>query len=189
MPRRCWLRPKPLKTVELPFTFGSRIKGESKLDTMVAWEYAMLLLDKMVGGYVPVRFLMYLGVGTFGLGVHFVVLWFTYKSRTLPFAESQSIATAVAMIFNYWLNNVITYRDQRLKGIRFIYGFFSFAIICSIGALSNIGVASALYMDDNQTWWVAGVAGGLLGSVWNYAMTSVFTWRVKPAATKVAEQT
>jgi dolichol-phosphate mannosyltransferase len=181
--------PTPLKAVELPFTFGSRIKGESKLDTMVAWEYAMLLLDKMLGAYVPVRFLMYLGVGTFGLLVHFIVLWFGYKSQGLAFAQAQTIATAIAMVFNYWLNNVITYRDQRLKGIRFIYGFFSFAIICSIGALSNIGVASALYMDDSQTWWVAGIAGGLLGSVWNYAMTSVFTWRVKPAATKVAEQT
>lgn len=180
--------PTPLKAVELPFTFGSRIKGESKLDTMVAWEYAMLLLDKMLGAYVPVRFLMYLGVGTFGLGVHFVVLYLTYKAQGLPFAEAQTIATIIAMAFNYWLNNVITYRDQRLKGIRFIYGFFSFAIICSIGALSNIGVASALYMEDSQTWWVAGIAGGLLGSVWNYAMTSVFTWRVKPAATKVAEQ-
>jgi dolichol-phosphate mannosyltransferase len=181
--------PTPLKAVELPFTFGSRIKGESKLDTMVAWEYAMLLLDKMLGAYVPVRFLMYLGVGTFGLLVHFVVLWFGYKSQGLAFAQAQSIATAIAMVFNYWLNNVITYRDQRLKGMRFVYGFFSFAIICSIGALSNIGVASALYMEDSQTWWVAGIAGGLLGSVWNYAMTSVFTWRVKPAATKVAEQT
>ena len=181
--------PTPLKAVELPFTFGSRIKGESKLDTMVAWEYAMLLLDKMLGAYVPVRFLMYLGVGTFGLLVHFIVLWFGYKSQGLAFAQAQSIATAIAMVFNYWLNNVITYRDQRLKGIRFVYGFFSFAIICSIGALSNIGVASALYMEDSQTWWVAGIAGGLLGSVWNYAMTSVFTWRVKPAATKVAEQT
>ncbi len=177
--------PEPLKAVELPFTFGSRIKGESKLDTMVAWEYAMLLLDKMFGSYVPVRFLMYLCVGTFGLAVHFVILWFTYKSRTLPFAESQSIATAVAMVFNYWLNNIITYRDQKLKGIRFIYGFFSFAVICSIGALSNIGVASYLFA-ENQTWWLAGVVGVVLGTVWNYAMTSVFTWRVKPVNSKVA---
>jgi len=178
--------PRPLKAVELPFTFGSRIKGESKLDTMVAWEYAMLLLDKMLGAYVPVRFLMYLGVGTFGLLVHFIVLWFTYKTRGMPFATAQSIATIIAMMFNYWLNNIVTYRDQRLKGIRFVYGFFSFAIICSIGALSNIGVASALFMEDSQAWWVAGILGGLLGSVWNYAMTSVFTWRVKPAAPKVA---
>jgi dolichol-phosphate mannosyltransferase len=178
--------PQPLKAVELPYTFGSRIKGESKLDTMVAWEYAMLLLDKMVGAYVPVRFLMYLGVGTFGLGVHFIVLWFAYRAQGLAFATAQSIATVIAMMFNYWLNNIVTYRDQRLKGIRFVYGFFSFAIICSIGALSNIGVASALFMEDNQAWWVAGILGGLLGSVWNYAMTSVFTWRVKPAAPKVA---
>jgi dolichol-phosphate mannosyltransferase len=179
--------PAPLKTVELPFTFGSRIKGESKLDTMVAWEYAMLLLDKMLGSYVPVRFLMYLGVGTFGLGIHFVVLWFAYKSNGAPFAEAQSIATGIAMVFNYWLNNVITYRDQRLKGVRFIYGFFSFAIICSIGALSNIGVASYLFA-ENQTWWVAGIIGVLLGTVWNYAMTSVFTWRVKPVDTKVVSE-
>jgi dolichol-phosphate mannosyltransferase len=178
--------PKPLKAVELPFTFGSRIKGESKLDTMVAWEYAMLLLDKMLGSYVPVRFLMYMGVGTFGLLVHFIVLWFTYKSQHLQFATAQTIATVIAMMFNYWLNNIVTYRDQKLKGMRFVYGFFSFAIICSIGALSNIGVASALFMEDSQAWWVAGILGGLLGSVWNYAMTSVFTWRVKPAAPKVA---
>ena len=179
--------PKPLTVVELPFTFGSRIKGESKLDTMVAWEYAMLLLDKMLGSYVPVRFLMYLGVGTFGLGVHFIVLWFTYKSRALPFAEAQSIATGIAMVFNYWLNNQITYRDQRLKGIRFVYGFFSFAVICSIGALSNIGVASYLFAEQ-QSWWLAGVIGVVLGTVWNYAMTSVFTWRVKPVDSKVLSE-
>jgi dolichol-phosphate mannosyltransferase len=178
--------PRPLKAVELPFTFGSRIKGESKLDTMVAWEYGMLLLDKMLGAYVPVRFLMYLGVGTFGLGVHFIALWFAFKSQHLLFWQAQTIATIVAMMFNYWLNNIVTYRDQRLKGIRFVYGFFSFAIICSIGALSNVGVASALFVEDNEAWWVAGILGGLLGSVWNYAMTSVFTWRIRPAAPKVA---
>jgi dolichol-phosphate mannosyltransferase len=179
--------PKPLKVVELPFTFGSRIKGESKLDTMVAWEYAMLLLDKMLGSYVPVRFLMYLGVGTFGLGVHFLILWFTYKSRAMSFEQSQSIATGIAMIFNYWLNNQITYRDQKLKGIRFIYGFFSFAVICSIGALSNIGVASYLFA-EHESWWLAGIIGVVLGTVWNYAMTSVFTWRVKPVDSKVVAE-
>lgn len=180
--------PKPLKTVELPFVFGSRIKGESKLDTMVAWEYLMLLLDKMFGSYVPVRFLMYLGVGTLGLGVHFVILWLTYKSRGLPFAESQTVATAVAMLFNYWLNNIITYRDQKLKGVRFVYGFFSYALICSIGALSNIGVASYLFSEESQSWWEVGIIGALLGTVWNYAMSSVFTWRVKPVDTKVVSE-
>jgi dolichol-phosphate mannosyltransferase len=179
--------PQPLKTVELPFVFGSRIKGESKLDTMVAWEYAMLLLDKMVGSYVPVRFLMYMAVGTLGLALHFAILWLTYKQNALPFGQAQTIATAVSIVFNYWLNNQITYRDQKLKGVRFLYGFFSFAIICSIGALSNIGVASYLYA-ENERWWLAGIVGGVIGAVWNYAMTSVVTWRVKPVDTKVAPE-
>jgi dolichol-phosphate mannosyltransferase len=179
--------PRPLKTVELPFTFGARIKGESKLDTMVAWEYGMLLLDKMLGSYVPVRFLMYMAVGTFGLGVHFAVLWAAYRGGGMPFGRSLTIATAVAMVFNYWLNNLITYRDQRLKGLRFFYGFFSFAVICSIGALSNIGVASYLFA-QRGSWQLAGIVGVLLGTVWNYAMTSVFTWRVKPVDTKVVSE-
>jgi dolichol-phosphate mannosyltransferase len=176
--------PAPLKTVELPFTFGSRIKGESKLDTMVAWEYAMLLLDKMFGSYVPVRFLMYMAVGTLGFGVHFAVLALC-KARNLSFAESQSIATGVAIVFNYLLNNQITYRDQKLKGVRLIYGFFSFAIICGVGAVSNVGVASYLYEQD-KSWWLPAIIGVVLGAVWNYAMTSVFTWRVKPVNSKVA---
>ena len=132
--------------------------------------------------------LMYLAVGIpLGLGVHFAVLWFTYEARGLSFVMSQSIATFVAMVFNYWLNNMITYRDQRLTGARFVYGFFSFAVICSVGALSNIGVASFLFVED-RSWWLAGIVGVVLGTVWNYAMSSVFTWRVKPVDTKVVSE-
>ncbi|HLG87436.1 MAG TPA: glycosyltransferase family 2 protein [Alphaproteobacteria bacterium] len=173
--------PQPLKAVELPFTFGARIKGESKLDTMVAWEYLMLLLDKMFGSYVPVRFLMFLGVGTVGLGVNFVTLWFTYRYLLLSFPVSLSIAISIAIAFNYWLNNLITYRDQRLTGIRFVYGFVSFAVICSVGALSNAAIAAYLFEREDSSWWLAGIIGGLIGAVWNYAMSSIFTWRVKPA--------
>lgn len=180
--------PAPLKTVELPFTFGARIKGESKLDTMVAWEYLMLLLDKMFGSYVPVRFLMFLGVGTLGLGINFAALWFTYKSQHMSFQLSLSIAIALAIVFNYWLNNIITYRDQRLKGIRFFYGFVSFAAICSVGALSNAAIAAYLFAQEDGSWWLAGIVGGVFGAVWNYAMSSIFTWRVKPVDSKVVSE-
>jgi dolichol-phosphate mannosyltransferase len=178
--------PQPLKAVELPFTFGARIKGESKLDTMVAWEYLMLLLDKMFGSYVPVRFLMFLGVGTVGLGVNFATLWFTYRFLLLSFPVSLAIAISIAIAFNYWLNNLITYRDQRLKGIRFVYGFISFAVICSVGALSNAAIAAYLFEREDSSWWLAGIIGGLIGAVWNYAMSSIFTWRVKPVDAKIA---
>jgi dolichol-phosphate mannosyltransferase len=28
-----------------------------------------------------------------------------------------------------------------------------------------------------RIWWLAGLAGVLIGAVWNYAVTSVFVWR------------
>jgi dolichol-phosphate mannosyltransferase len=41
---------------------------------------------------------------------------------------------------------------------------------------------------ENQSWWLAGTVGVVFGTVWNYAMTSVFTWRVKPVDTKVVSE-
>ena len=31
----------------------------------------------------------------------------------------------------------------------------------------------------NEVWWLAGLAGVVVGSVWNYAVSSVFTWKQK----------
>src|SRR5256885_1313047 len=41
--------PRPLAFAEVPLNFRQRLHGESKLDAMVAWEYLMLLLQKLVG--------------------------------------------------------------------------------------------------------------------------------------------
>jgi dolichol-phosphate mannosyltransferase len=57
-----------------------------------------------------------------------------------------------------------------------ITGFAGFALGCSVGAIANIDVASWLYK-DNQTWWVAGLAGALLSVVWNYAVSTNLIWR------------
>src|SRR5262245_41261988 len=59
----------PLRFKELPFQFRPRHAGESKLDSQVMWEYLLLLLDKLLGNVVPVRFVAFSMVG--GLGVVF----------------------------------------------------------------------------------------------------------------------
>ena len=51
--------PEPPRIRELPYSFRERQHGASKLDTMVAWEYGMLLADKLVGRFVPVRFALF----------------------------------------------------------------------------------------------------------------------------------
>jgi dolichol-phosphate mannosyltransferase len=167
--------PRPLRVAELPFTFRERRHGASKLDTMVAWEFFMLLADKLVGHIVPVRFVLFGLIGMLGLLVHMAVLWLTLAGGA-RFAVGQGVATFVAITFNFLANNLFTYRDLRLRGARLLRGLVSFWIICGIGAVANVGIAATLFRAD-RTWWLAGIAGAVLGAVWNYAVSSVFTWR------------
>jgi dolichol-phosphate mannosyltransferase len=168
--------PEPPRVRELPYSFRERQHGESKLDTMIAWEYGMLLADKLVGRFVPVRFALFGLIGGLGLVVHLATLWVALNLLAFEFSASQAIATMVAMTSNFVLNNQFTYRDQRLRGLKLLRGLAIFYLICGIGAIANVGVASYAFT-SSHTWWLAGVAGAVVGSVWNFAMSSVFTWR------------
>jgi len=170
--------PRPVRFKELPYEFRQRRHGESKLDTLVAWEFGMLLADKLVGHLVPVRFALFAFIGLLGLGVHLLVLRTALGVPTLSFAAAQGVATMVAMTSNFFLNNLFTYRDQRLRGWRLVRGLVSFYLICSVGAVGNVGIAAYVFAVDN-VWWLAGIAGAIVGSVWNYAVSAVFTWRGK----------
>ena len=55
--------PEPLRFKELAYRFRVRRAGESKLDSVTAWDYGMLLLDKLIGHWIPVRFLAFSIVG------------------------------------------------------------------------------------------------------------------------------
>jgi len=170
--------PKPLRYRELPYQFRNRVAGQSKLDSNVAWEYLVMLLDRLLGRAVPIRFIVFSLVGGLGLAVHLLVLSLAFKGAGASFLAAQTGATMVAMTFNYALNNVLTYRDLRLRGWRFVRGWLSFVLACSVGALANVGVAQYLFERDG--FWVASaIAGTLVGAVWNYAVTSVYTWKTR----------
>jgi dolichol-phosphate mannosyltransferase len=166
----------PLRIKEIPYQFRQRVAGASKLDTLVAWEFAMLLADKLVGHIVPVRFLLFAFIGGLGVFVHMGVLAAGLKLFGLSFVGAQTTAAFVAMTVNFLLNNLFTYADHRLKSWRILRGLVSFYVICSFGAAANVGVASYLFAQQ-QVWWVAGIAGIIVGSVWNYAVSSIFTWQ------------
>jgi dolichol-phosphate mannosyltransferase len=168
--------PQSVRIKELPYTFRQRRHGESKLDTLVAWEFMMLIADKWIGHLVPVRFALFALIGGLGLVVHLVVLWTSLKIVDTAFATAQTTAALVAMTSNFFLNNLFTYRDKRLKGWRLLRGLMSFYLICAVGAVANVGIATYAFA-EHQTWWVAGIAGVIVGSVWNYAVSSIFTWK------------
>lgn len=169
-------RPGQLKISELPFHFRARAAGESKLDTLVATEYVALLLAKMTGDWVSLRFVTFTLIGLTGLVVHLAALRFGLVSLRLGFDWAQIFASVVAMTWNFFLNNMLTYRDRRLRGMRLITGLLSFYAICSFGMFANVGVAQMIYRQE-PVWWLAGVAGALMSAVFNYAASSSITWR------------
>ena len=177
--------PRPLAFAELPFHFRRRVHGESKLDTLVAWEYLTLLLDKLAGPMIPVRFLVFAMIGGLGVLTHLSALWLAVYPLGIGFAAAQTIATVVAMTGNFLLNNLFTYRDRRLHGRALLTGLLSFYAVCGLGAAANVGIASHLFV-ANHSWWLAGMGGAAIGAVWNYAMSSVFIWRSNASAARQA---
>lgn len=165
---------RPLKIVEVPFVFRDRAAGESKLDTMVIAEYAFLLIEKLTHGIVPSRFILFSIVGGLGLVVHLTVLTML-KSTGPTFLEAQTIATVVAMTFNYVVNNLTTYRAQRLRGVQFVVGYFIFCAVCSLGALANLSVADFAISHVNS-WAFAGAAGAVMSAVFNFSVSTKFVW-------------
>ena len=167
--------PRPLKVAEVGYTFGIRQHGESKLDEMVALEYIELLLDKAIGRFVPVKLVQFGAIGMLGVGVHLALLYLSLNMIGAQFATSQAVAVLGAMTFNFALNNTFTYRDRQLKGFAWVGGLFSFYLVCSLGAVANVGIGSLVY-EQFHGWWIAGIAGAIVGSVWNYVASGWLTW-------------
>ncbi|MBY0581607.1 MAG: glycosyltransferase family 2 protein [Sphingomonas sp.] len=166
--------PGTLCIAEVPYTFRNRREGESKLSPMVLAEFAFLLIEKLSRGWIPPRFVLFALVGGLGLGVHLIVLSLLIGAG-VPFISAQGAAVAAAIIFNYVLNNEFTYRDRRLSGLNFVGGMVMFAVICSIGAVANIGVAN-LAIEETNSWSLAGIAGAIMGAVFNFGGASSIVW-------------
>ncbi len=169
-----------VRFAELPYEMRPRARGESKLDFQVVWEFFVLLAEKLIGRFVPIRFIMFVMIGTLGAVAHLTVLSLLFRLLSTSFVVGQAAATLLAMTLNFYLNNLFTYRDRRLRGLGLAWGLISFFLICSVGAFVNIVVATFLYERGIQ-WWFAGLLGAAIGAVWNFAVSATLTWQ-RPSA-------
>ena len=178
-----------LRVKEFPMNFAARAEGESKLDQTVIFEFLIGLYDKWLGRIIPTRFALFGTVGAMGVVVQLGMLWimlhlvfgerFVYGnwSESTTFNVANTVAAVVAMTFNFVLNNELTYSDKRLRGLYpLLRGWAQFAVTCSLGLLTNVGVAYVLKSMIGVHDVLAVVAGIVLGSVWNFALSSKFVW-------------
>ncbi len=164
------------KMREVGYTFRERQHGESKMDSAVTVEFLSLLAVRMTGGLVSIRFILFMLVGLSGLVVHLGVLRGMLGLVPDQFALAQTVAVIVAMTSNFVANNMLTYKDRALKGRAFFRGLLSFYGVCSVGAVANIGVATAVFA-VLPYWAFAGFCGAFIGALWNFVASALVTWK------------
>lgn len=169
---------EPLRIREIPYVFRTREIGESKLDHVVALEYLFSLYGRTrLARVVPLRFAMFAGVGTMGVGVHMGAMWMLHVKGGIGFSIATLVATLTAICANFLLNNALTYRDRRLVGFRNLSrGFLSFLAVCGTGAIANVGAAAWLHDWRDGSWQMSALAGACVAIVWNFALSGRFTW-------------
>jgi len=169
--------PEPLRVAELPTRLRPRAAGESKLNLGTALDYALLIAYRLGGGVLSPRFALYCAVGLSGVAVNLAVLQASYAvlGRYVP---AQMVATLVAMTTNYFLNNVVTFRDRMLRGRALWLGLFNFYGACTLGALVGVAVGELLHSSGYEVW-LSGLAAALASAIWNFALNDAMTWRAK----------
>jgi dolichol-phosphate mannosyltransferase len=167
-------QPEPLRIVELPYVFRERVAGGSKLDRRMVIDYLGLLLNKLTGGLVPARAVMFFLVGSSGVAVQLLAVK-GFLVLGLGFSMAQFAGSMVAMTSNYLINNEVTYRDRRKSGWALAAGYLKFCALCSIGLAANVAVASEVHQ-LLPIWWPASIAGAAFGALWNYVPTAAAVW-------------
>jgi dolichol-phosphate mannosyltransferase len=168
-----------LRIVDVPYVMRARRAGESKIGLMVIAEFGFLLIDKATRGLVPPRFVLFSIVGSLGLIVHLAALRLALEAGA-AFVLAQTIATYVAMVSNFLVNNEFTYGDRKLRGWAMARGLALFVAVCSVGAIANVSVAE-LAMRSTQSWSLSGLAGALMGAVFNFGTSSAIVWNRRRA--------
>lgn len=167
---------KNLRHDEVPFDFGARVHGESKLDTYVIWKFVTFLLSKMTAGLLPASLISFLFVGGSGVFVHFAVLY-TTLSLSKSFIAAQTIATLVAATSNFLLNNLLTFQDRRLRGWRKFGGYLKFLIVSTVGIVANVSAATLTYERIIHVVFFATLAGIAIDTIWKFVIANRFIWR------------
>ena len=168
--------------VQSPTALRPRGSGESKLDARVAADLAALLVEKRTGGLLSARFVLFAGVGLSGMAVNLAVLTGAELMGARSYPLAAATATLVAMVWNFLLNNVLTFRERRLRGAAFWRGLTMFCLASAAGGVLAEGVGiGALRL--HASWAVAGILGAVAGGVMNYLLASRLSWiRPDPAS-------
>jgi len=165
------------KTVEVPLEFALRTKEKSKFnpkEMTSSFKVAIILgiKDKL-------KFIKFGTVGFLGFLVNFLFLR-VFRSIGLPEVLAWLFSTEIAIVNNYTLNNIWTFKETKIAGLKkTIIKFFQFNIT-SAGALaiqSIFGPLGVKLIGQRFDYLVLAVVVVFMVLPYNYFMYNVVIWK------------
>ncbi len=185
------------KIIELPYTFKNRIHGETKLSAGVIRHFFIALWNLRFGHIVSATFVLYAFVGFIGMIINqigFAVgeylrlphITTGFLSYLDPIWIEVPFGIEVSVIGNYFLNNYLTFYENRRKGfISNLKGFINFQIISLLGIMIQWSVFQ--FMLSHNFFSIKGelglfkylynFIGILVATASNYFLNINYTWK------------
>ena len=162
---------------EIPLIFGSREFGRSKLDIAVVWDFLISLIHTFFGRLIPRRAFSFALVGLIGIFVQMITIYFLLWLTNVEFQKVLPIGVIFAATSNYIINNILTFRSNKLSGKEFYFGLLKFLLVASLPIIANVGVANLFYDQLSSNTFIAQLAGIFVVFIWNYAASSKVVWK------------
>ncbi|OGM15506.1 hypothetical protein A2V56_01625 [Candidatus Woesebacteria bacterium RBG_19FT_COMBO_42_9] len=165
------------KVVEVPLEFASRTQEKSKFNTkeMIATFKVAIIL----GIKDKIRFIKFGTVGFLGFMVNFIGIR-VFRGMGLAETLAWLFATELAIINNYTLNNIWTFKEAKIGGLgKTIFKFLQFNVT-SAGALaiqSIFGPLGVRLVGVRFDWLVLAVVVVLMVLPYNYLMYNLVIWK------------
>jgi len=162
------------RVIEIPIIFPDREHGESKLSIQDQIEF--LLNIPKLRFRQSAEFIKFCIVGFSGVFVNMSFFILLTRLLSAPIEFASPIAIEFSIISNFALNNIWTFK-QRNPDNSFIKRLIQFHMIAGIAGLINY--STLLFLVNNYKVWDIGanLIGILLGTIINYSMNSLWTWK------------
>jgi dolichol-phosphate mannosyltransferase len=165
-------------TVEVPYTFVTRKRGESKLSGRQQIEYLRHIFSLMRRTGELLRILKFCLVGTSGIFVNEGLLWVLTELAGFPLFMASPISIECSIISNFTLNNFFTFRDRRSLALKAtLLRLLKFNLVSLAGLGINVGVLLFFSNIVGIHYLIANIFGIVVAFMWNYILSTWWTWR------------
>tara|TARA_Y100000991_G_scaffold144045_1_gene108785 strand:- start:332 stop:1441 length:1110 start_codon:yes stop_codon:yes gene_type:complete len=165
-----------LKILEIPLIFNERMYGDSKLDLPVVWDFLISLLHTFCGRIVPRRAVSFALVGSTGVFIQLSTIYFLLALTNFDFETVLPVGVIIAASSNFIINNILTFRSNKLLGKNFYTGLLKFLLVSSLPIIANVGVTNLFYSKFSTNTFFSQLVGIFVVFIWNYAASSKVVW-------------